>query len=458
MKTSLVSRVAGSILAVGILGSGTRSVIALPVPAVPVQNAEPPVPTTPTEFFQEQLTAIDIELAALLQRRTDLASAGGSMLDYEIDRRIIKRWLLDKACNANADLQACLALRLKNLQLAGDLIVQRLQTSGTALAATQVEGLKKLHASTYNLPDIKNEAVVDQACRDFATTFILIANPDPSEVKKLPVMRPVVRAVHKAVTLKIAPPTLAELCASAASANVSAALKKQLNILAAAATAASVDEKQNELLPSLMNMLGQAVDLVDGLQHNTGIDAAARPKLEQNLTDSLALFNDSRTRTIGATHISTLNNYRQTLVQLQQLKLSPTLAQKLAPTLVWVTNNPDSASKLLEPLEKYLELCARRDARPAAPSFLAYQKKTYDSLQKQFALDRAGFLEDANVDAAGFGPPVPKLSSLKARIQTMPPDARHSGDDRRFAPRPSDIDGIQAPPRRRHRQACRDGG
>ena len=94
------------------------------------------------------------------------------------------------------------------------------------------------------------------------------------------------------MTLKIAPPTLAELCASAASANVSAALKKQLNILAAAATAASVVEKQNELLPSLMNMLGQAVDLVDGLQHNTGIDAAARPKLEQNLTDSLALFND----------------------------------------------------------------------------------------------------------------------------------------------------------------------
>ena len=39
---------------------------------------------------------------------------------------------------------------------------------------------------------IKNEAVVDQACRDFATTFILIANPDPSEVKKLPVMPPVV--------------------------------------------------------------------------------------------------------------------------------------------------------------------------------------------------------------------------------------------------------------------------
>jgi hypothetical protein len=335
--------------------------------------------------------------------------------------------MLDRAAEPKAEeqLQACVALRVLNLQSVGEQVGQRLL--GSALTASQNEGLAKLHRLTYALPEEPTVGAIDEVFRTVAPALILAANATPSEVKNLPPMRPKPLAAP-APPAAPAAPTLADLTARAKKVQVSPALKRQLISLSATATTAansaaaevanSKEHNAQDEAELLQRMLTAVVELSDGIERNTGIDAVARAKVEQQLTEGLALFTDVRTRSSGKQRLGALSQYRQTLARVQQLHLPATLLQKLSPAVVWVNNNPEPGAKILDAIEKYLQLCARYDARKEPAGLLANYRKALDGLGKQFLAQRAAFLDDAAelANATVFSP-IP--ANLAGHTETM---------------------------------------
>ena len=85
-----------------------------------------------------------------MQRKLDLAGPELAMIDFQIDLRLIERWILAAAIDAKADdeLNAIAALRVINLQSAGAQFADRLQNSGKALVPGAAGGFGEA-ASAY---------------------------------------------------------------------------------------------------------------------------------------------------------------------------------------------------------------------------------------------------------------------------------------------------------------------
>ncbi len=151
----------------------------------------PQAPITPAELFAAQVGLLETDLATLLQRRAEAKGAELAIIDYQIDLRVIERWMLAAGALAQPDsqMQACVALRMANLQSIGEQVGQRLQMPGRALASTQLNGLKSLHQLSYDLPDIREISTIDAVCKSLSPALILAANPTPAEVRNLPPMR-----------------------------------------------------------------------------------------------------------------------------------------------------------------------------------------------------------------------------------------------------------------------------
>ncbi|MDB5357043.1 MAG: hypothetical protein JWN24_3496 [Phycisphaerales bacterium] len=363
---------------------------------IPARGAE--APQSPARaVFLDQAARIETEVAALLQRRTEAVDSQLPMLDLQIDLRLVNRWMLLKAADSPQDspIQAAVALRVANLQSAGQGVSKRLQTSSKGLTGSQLDGLSKLHQLTYKLPEIKDVGVIDGICAAVGTDLVLASDLAPAEVNHLPQMRPKPIAQPAHAQPSAQPLTLAELSNRAKAAQVSPALKRALTTLATAAESAADKPKEQEEAAALRDMLTAADDLADGIEHGTGLDTAGRVKVEQQLVEGLALFTDVRTRPIGKGRLEALGNYRQTLARVQRLGMPASMREKLAPAFVWVQQNPDKGARVLEAIESYLRECARADARKETASLPANQKKTVDAMLKQLAVRRAGFLEDA---------------------------------------------------------------
>jgi hypothetical protein len=370
--------------------------------ASPAVSAAPPniapdnAPLTPAALAHAQVTVLEADLATLLQRRLDAAGPELAIIDYQIDLRLLQRWMLSSAVDPKTPdaMQAPIALRIGNLQSAGDQIAQRLQNSGKALTAGQLEGLHRLHDLTYKLPSIKSLGTIDETCKAVTTALILAANPSPAEVNHLPIMRPKWSADASPTTAP-APRSLAELKARAKEVKVSPALRRELLALSDATELAAITGKDPEEAAMLFEALSTVTDLTDGLERNVGIDPAARPKVELQLTEGVALFTDPRTRSSGINRIAALNQYRATLFRIQQLHLPDALLQKLGPAFIWVNNNPESAAPVLGSIEKYIQLCTRADARKEAQGIAPTQKKSLDLLQLAFDKHRIAFIQDS---------------------------------------------------------------
>jgi len=395
--------------------------------ATPSGTAPAIVPPTAQSIFQDQVTSIEADLATYLQRRLDATGPQLAVIDFQIDLRLLQRWML--ACAADAktseEVQACVSLRVLNLQSVGEQVAQRLQSA--ALNASQLEGLAKLHRLTYALPDVADVKAIDDMCRTVAPAMILAANATPAEVKHLPPMRPL-PITTPAPPAEPAQRTLSELTARAKQVQVSPALKRQLIALAGAATSAASaaaaedpkaqEHKAQEEAELLHHTLIAVTELSDGIEKSTGIDAAARAKVEQQLTEGLALFTDVRTRSTGKQRLVALGQYRQTLIRVQQLHLPAALLQKLAPAFVWVNNNPEAGGKILEAIEKYVKLCGRYDARKESTPLPPNQRKTLDGLVKQFVAHRSAFLDDA-AELGGATIFSPGPANVVGHVETM---------------------------------------
>lgn len=381
--------------------------------AAPADAPPAVVPTSEHDLFVMQIDALDAKLATLLQRRPDAAGSSLALIDYDIDLALVQRWMLNGAISSKADdLQAVVALRLSALSGLGAEINARLKNSDTTLTAAQLQGLKKLHDLTYAFPAFKGVGTIDEVCKNVATALILISAVSPAEVANLPLMRPSPVSQPTAGPAQ-APTTIEMLARRADSSNASDGLKRQLKALAAAASAAAADPKSGDDAARLYEMLSASVALADGLGRGMAIDAASRPKIEQQLTEGLALFTDPRTRQAGQNRISALTQFRQTLARVDRLHIPAALQQQLAPAILYANSRPDSGGKILDLIEQYLSLCNRFDANKEATAPSPLQKRTTDILVRQFSARRTAFLADA-ADLGGkttFSPGPQNLSS-----------------------------------------------
>ena len=176
---------------------------------------------------------------------------------------------------------------------------------------------------------------------------------------------------------------------------VSPALHAELVALANAATAAANDPNPGEEAATLSAMLQQVMELVTGLQTNVGVAPDDRAKMEQSLTDGVALFADPRTRAAGRRRIETLDQYRQNLDRIRNLHLSPDLSAKFAPAFVFADQNPDTGNEVMDAIQKWIALTDQFDNHAPPPGLTSNQTRIVEAMQKHFATERSGFLTDA---------------------------------------------------------------
>lgn len=400
-------------------------------------GAEPPVapppPATAAELLNEQLTALDTDLAAALQRRPEVSGQELAISDFEIDLKVVQRWILDGAlAEKEARVYSAAALRLLCLRGVAARIDKSLRNSSHALSPSQLAGLKALHDYTYKLPSFGGTAGMDQVCRAMVDPLVLVSEATAAEVKQLPTMRP--PAPAPATRPAPARRALADLVQRAAAVQVSPALRRELVALAtqasdAAAGAASTpatdannagaDAAKNAA--QLYQALLASIDMADGLERNVGVTAASHAALEQQLSDALALYLDPRTRSGGRQRLGALSDYHAMLLRVQSLHLPGPLLRKLAPALVWANENPQSAGDLLRNIEQYLLLGSRFDGAVDPPGATPGGKKTVDFLRRQFTVERTAFIDEAaTLGSGGFSSATP--ASLAPHVAQMQQD------------------------------------
>jgi len=87
----------------------------------------------------------------------------------------------------------------------------------------------------------------------------------------------------------------------------------------------------------LNKALADGVDLAKGLSGTTAFSQQARGEIETQLSEGLALFNDTRTRTAGQKRIEQLGQYRDVLNRIGRSSLSPDQRAALGPAIATTT-------------------------------------------------------------------------------------------------------------------------
>jgi hypothetical protein len=345
-------------------------------------------------YFEQEAARLEAEIATLLQRRGEARPADAPAADAQIDIRIVERWLALRAADAPADdpIQPAAYLRMVNLQAIAPQLEKRL---ASPKSTTQLDGLRRLHQMTYKLPELKNLAAMDEACKTMGTHLILAGGPTQQDTRNLPPMRPSAAAgpeSRETVPKRNVP----ELIAHARSLRVSPALHRELTALASDLTIATTNPARRGESSGSEHVLRLVVELLDGVEQLSAVGGPSRPQLEEQITASLALYNDERTRPAGKKRLLALEDYQPALERLRSLKLSLEFQQKLAPALTWIRENPAKGAKVEASIEEFVQLCATQDGHEGDASGAPQnQRKILETMRKQFATQREAFLSKA---------------------------------------------------------------
>lgn len=403
--TGMVRAVVRATILVGAIAAiGRSGALAQDAPATQLTE-----PSPGASALSDQASGVETAIAGLLQQRR---AAAAPLLDLQIDLKILQRWLLLRAVDADDDaMRDAASLRVTHLQAVTEELTKRLDAGPKTLSSTQLDGLASLHQLTFRLPELKSIAAMDEVCKTVALNLINAAGPTPAETQNFPIMRP--RPLDQATIQTpgaTSPP--ADLRMRIAALSVSEPLRQALlNLLPQAA-----DPKQRDS-GDLQSLLSSAIDLCDVLQRGVGIDPSTKPKTEKQLTEALVLCGDVRTRSAGKARMAVLDQYRRSLGQIQALRLPPALRDKLAPAFLWAAKSIEHGPQVLEEIDRYSRLCSRYDALHDSATLPANIRKIIDPLQRRFATERAAFLEEAQAFATGtfFSPP----PTLEAHVNQM---------------------------------------
>jgi len=351
-------------------------------------------------LMSDRLEQLDHDIAGLIMKRAETPAAGLAYLEMDIDLRITERWLLTQACAAKpeSDMQILAFLRAHQLEQATANFDEALkQSAGQAPTITQAEGLKRLHQATFGFGDLENAPSPDAICHDVGAFLVLAANPTPSDSKRLPAMRPPKDPRQAPATREAATQpagnsrTLTQLGDAASRAAVSQALRQELIALVARAVQLHAETSTDKESLATMKVLGDAVDTAQGLTGG-GLPAQARDDIDSRLAEGLALFSDPRTRAAGQERVDSLTQYRQLVVRIDKLKITPEQRQKLAPAFTWVQANAESGAHVLDVMEKYLGQVKRYDALPKPNAAAQVLKKAMDDIRTQCDSQRDAFM------------------------------------------------------------------
>ncbi|HEX8915928.1 MAG TPA: hypothetical protein VF796_26510, partial [Humisphaera sp.] len=360
------------------------------------------------QVIEADLAAVEDELAGLMQFRGAMPDeAQAARLELLIDLRVTARWLLLAAAAAQpeSDLQACCFLRAEELRGTAKTLTDLFRERPPPTAA-QSESMRKLHALTFRLPELKSVKQADDACREIGAQLSVAGGPFPPEVKAIPLMRPAVPGGPEA-TKPTGPTSRVVVVDPLSRANlvtVSAPLKRQLVALAQAAAAtpsnAEPDQDRRKELAAVEATLLRVLDMAEALARGTAVDATARPKVEQQLADAVALYVDPRVRGVGQRRLSDLDAFAGAVARVRRLSLKPELQQKLAPTLSWAANNAEQGPRAMAAVEAYLAAAARLDAKYAGgverQPLPAREAKVQGEALRLAGLARDQFLSDAS--------------------------------------------------------------
>jgi hypothetical protein len=353
-------------------------------------------------LLSDRLGTVEKHIAALAVVRPETPAERLPVLELQVDARVLARWFFAQAIAAPeaSELQIAGYLRGAQAAAATTQVEEWLkQRQGQTLNPTQVDALGRLHQMTYALPaQAKEVAAMDQVSRDAGQLLLALHDGQSVDPKRLPPpMRPkqilATQPTGPAQPAKNdpspsasgapAPRTLAQLSAEARQVAVSGSLRRQLILLADNANLLARQSSQQDEAAALLAMFTQAMDVARGLQSNTGVAPETRNKIEEQLTEGLALFSDIRTRPAGAARLDSLKQYRQMLVRLGNMQLAPETAQQFAPAFVFIQENREEGQQVLATLERFFELSTRFNQR-APVELPAHFQQPLDALIKQF--------------------------------------------------------------------------
>lgn len=371
----------------------------LAIGAAPAWSAKPNKPTSAKRAsanlpsgspeLLNWASTLENQVADLIQKRPDVSGPRASILELQIDLRLLQRSILQQAAQIKGDdaTAAIDFLRAVQLQHACGYADGWAEKPPATLSADQLGALKAIHELTFKADDLASTAKLDEACGLVGAQLLLATNVRVPG-NRLPMMRPSSTnpALSGPTATTTAPPTVASLSASVRAMSVSVPLRRALLALADAA------KTEKDSRGPLASMLAAAVDLARGLQSNTAVDPDTRTQIEQKLADGLALYTDPRTRSAGKSRIDSLDQYRQLLTRVGRLNLTREQATQFGPAFTWARQNPEDGGKVLAAIEQYSQISTAHAARALDASQPSTARKIQNDLEQQFANTQAQFV------------------------------------------------------------------
>jgi len=335
-------------------------------------------------LMREQSAQLEREIAQLIMNRLSVAGEEKDKLEMRIDLRIICRWVINGA-TAQAPLSDAYAaawVRAQLCTMALGALESTIHAQKEKLTPRQFKGLGDLHQLTFALQQMDRAGGMDEVCRSLGSVLLALAGPPQLTEDKLQPVRP--RPPSGGVS---APPgnapSLAELAEEVRRLNVSVPLRQQLTALVIAASQPAGTDRDLDAQRAT-RMLIEVVDLARGLTANVGVSPDARVTMEGQLAEGLALFMDSRTRAAGAARIAVFSDYRQMLLRIAALKLSPVQARQFAAMFVWAREHPQRRERVLSAVERFQACNERFNNRLGLPTTQPSARRAWDDLEQQF--------------------------------------------------------------------------
>jgi hypothetical protein len=384
--------------------------------ASPALAAPPTTLPSADEMLAERVAQVEAQIAELALARPRELTDRQPAIDLRMDLRVLCRWYLLQSMQASpqSTLQVNAYVRAMTLASAAAEVDRMLEKSN--LTPAQRTAANALHAFTYQLPQIKTAGDLDQASEKIGQLIQAIVPPTQraQAMRPPPATRPARTEARFDAPAPQLPP-LKELSVEARTmGGVDVALKAQLIELAERAILMSGEPGRGEEAKLLHETLGDAMQLLRGMQGST-MDADRRLEMQRRLAEGLAMFMDTRLRDAGVARLRSLDTYRQTLARIGRLRISPELAEELAPALAWAQAN-EEGPKLLAMIETVVQMSIQAQETPL-PQLPPPFDAAAEALRASFEQHQGDFITDSA--SIGRGAMGTSLSDLQKHIVEM---------------------------------------
>ncbi len=356
-------------------------------------------------LFDAAAKQTEMTLVPLVLRRVDTTGAAQQRLEVELDLLIVGRWLANTTVTDD-DLKSTVFLRMAHVQAATDALREHFKTNAPApFNKAQANASRQLHQLTYDLPATIDATRMDEVCRSVGACVLDIATGEVTNPSQVPLMRPATlpppRDEIGPAPVRVRTNTVdrsdpARLIPQLA---VSQPLRQQLLTTFGMVRQPAENGLSDQDAMQLRQVLNEAIDIAAGLSGNAGVSAEDRTQLEQQLTESLALYGDRRLRDLAKSRINAMSRYRQVLGSITRLNLSEANYKLLAPAFEYAQKTPAESKLVLGSLERFVQFCTAFDKTPttltysANPALARSLQRPYDDSRKSFDSSRAAFLE-----------------------------------------------------------------